>query len=49
MLLLICGISLHLTWSKTCVITSAVGATKFGIIDTQLYVPVVTLSNQDNI
>ena len=31
-----------------CVISSATGAIKFKIIDTKLYVPVVTLSTQDN-
>ena len=31
-------ISLDLTWSKKCVITSAVGMTEFKITDTKLYV-----------
>ena len=43
-----CEINLILTWSEDCVISSATGATKFKITDTKLYVPVVTLSNQDN-
>ena len=38
-----------LTWSENCVISSVTRATKFGIIDTKLYVPVVTLSTEDNI
>ena len=41
-------INLILTWSEDCIISSATGATKFKITDTKLYVPVVTLSTQDN-
>ena len=37
-----------LTWSEDCVISSTTGATKFKITDANLYVPVVTLSTQDN-
>ena len=37
-----------LTWSKNCVISSATGETKFTITETKLYVPVVTLSAEDN-
>ena len=33
-----------LTWSSTCVSTNSTGARKFAITDTNLYVPVVTLS-----
>ena len=43
-----CEVSLFLTWSSTCVITNSTGKIKFTIIDTKLYVPVVTLSTQDN-
>ena len=43
-----CEINLILTWSTDCVISSAAAATKFKIADTKLYVPVVTLSTQDN-
>ena len=43
-----CEVNLELTWSKDCVISSATGETKFKITDTKLYVPVVTLSIQDN-
>ena len=43
-----CEINLILTWSADCVISCATGATKFAIIDTKLYVPVVTLSTQDS-
>ena len=48
MLLINCEINLILTWSEDCVISSAIGATKFKITDTKLYVPVVTFSAQDN-
>ena len=41
-------INLILPWSEDFVISSATGATKFKITDTNLYVPVVTLSTQDN-
>ena len=44
-----CEISLDLTWSENCVISSATGKTKFVITDTEIYVPVVTLSTEDNI
>ena len=35
-------------WSSTCVITTSTGEGKFTITDTKLYVPVVTLSTQNN-
>ena len=38
----------EMPWSKDCVITNSTGAGKFEIKDTKLYVPVVTLSTQDN-
>ena len=43
-----CEINLELTQSTDCVISSPTGETKFAITDTKLYVPVVTLSTQDN-
>ena len=43
-----CEINLILTWSSTCVITNSNGAGTFAITDTKLYVPVVTLSTQEN-
>ena len=48
MLLINCEINLILTWSEDCVISSASGETIFKITDLKLYVPVVTLSIQDN-
>ena len=43
-----CEVNLILTWSSTCVITNSNGAGTFAITDTKLYVPVVTLSTQEN-
>ena len=43
-----CEVNLILTWSKDCVITNSEGEGKFKITETKLYVPVVTLSTQDN-
>ena len=51
MLLINCEINLILTWSINCVIASTNVANQnatFEITDTKLYVPVVTLSTQDN-
>ena len=42
---------MKLTWSEECIIATADYGnekSKFAIIDTKLYVPVVTLSAQDN-
>ena len=43
-----CEINLILTWSSSCVITNSNGAETFAITNTKLYVPVVTLSTQEN-
>ena len=46
-----CEVNLILTWSSTCVIASVIVANQaatFAITDTKLYVPVVTLSTQEN-
>ena len=37
-----------MTWSKDCVITNSEGEGKFAITETKVFVPVVTLSTQDN-
>ena len=44
-----CEVKLILTWSKNCVITNSIGEGNFAITDTELYVPIVTLSTQDNL
>ena len=48
MALVNCEVNLILTWYKDCVITNSEGEEKFAITETKLYVPVVTLSSQDN-
>ena len=48
MWLINCEINLILTWPKDCFITNSTGEEKFKITDAKLYVPVVTLSTQDN-
>ena len=46
--LIYCEVNLILTWSKDCVITNSTGAGKFENKYAKRYVPVGTLSNQDN-
>ena len=48
MLLINCEVNLILTWSSSRVITNSTDAGTFEITDTKLYVPLVTLSTQDN-
>ena len=43
-----CEVNLILTWSLTYVITNSTVAGRFTVTDTKPYVPVVTLSTQDN-
>ena len=43
-----CEISLISSWSHKCVLSNDIKATTFAITETTLYVPVVTLSTQDN-
>ena len=43
-----CEVKLDLTWSSNCVITNSTGGGILEITDTKLYVPVVTLSTQEN-
>ena len=43
-----CKIKLNLTWKKECVLSTDDGNAAFIINDTKLYVPVVTLSKEDN-
>ena len=44
-----CEISLNLTWSEIYISSSETRKTKFPIADTKPYVPVVTLSIEDDI
>ena len=43
-----CKIKLNLTWKKKCVLSTGAGNAVFIINDTKMYVPVVTLSKEDN-
>ena len=43
-----CKIKLNLTWKKECILSNKAGSAVFIINDTKLYVPVVTLSKEDN-
>ena len=43
-----CKVKLNLTWKKECVLSTDAGDAVFIINDTKLYVPVVTLSKEDN-
>ena len=43
-----CKVQLSLSWYPNCVLTSLAGASNFTITDAKLYVPVVTLSIEDN-
>ena len=46
--LIYCKVELSLKWCETCLLTTATTAT-FEITDTKLYVPIVTLSLEDNL
>ena len=51
MSLVSCEVELTLTWSENCVIINTDAAIQnptLAITDTNLYVPVITLSTQDN-
>ena len=43
-----CEVNLVLKWSSTCLTNNSTGAGRFTTTDTKLYVPVVTLSTEDN-
>ena len=52
MSLINCEVTLQLGWSKNCFLVSITAANQvleFKITDTKRYVPVITLSTQDNI
>ena len=48
MLLINCKIKLNLTWKKECILSTGDGDAVFIINDKKMYVPVVTLSKEDN-
>ena len=43
-----CKVELSLTWDPNCALSNLVGNSTFTITDAKLYVPVVTLSTEDN-
>ena len=43
-----CKVELSLSWIENCILTSLAGNSTFTITDAKLYVPVVTLSIEDN-
>ena len=43
-----CKVELLLTWDPNCVLCTLAGASTFTITDAKLYVPIVTLSTEDN-
>ena len=43
-----CEFNLELTWNKDCVITNSTGEGRFQTTETNLNVPAVNLSTQDN-
>ena len=48
MLSINCEINIILAWSEKCLLSTNIKETTFAITDTKFYVPVVTLSIQDN-
>ena len=47
--LIICKVELSLKWDKNCILSSDDGNSVFAITDAKLYVPIVTLSAEDNV
>ena len=43
-----CKVELSLTWDPNCVLSNLVGNSTFTITGAKLYVPIVTLSTEDN-
>ena len=43
-----CKVNLFLTWSRDCVITNSKGEGKYAMAETKPYVPVGTISTQNN-
>ena len=43
-----CKVELSLTWYENCILSNVAGNSTFKITDAKLYVPVVTLSTEDN-
>ena len=43
-----CKVELSLSWDPNCILSNLVGASTFTITDAKIYVPVFTLSIEDN-
>ena len=43
-----CKVELSLNWNPNCVLSNLNGASTFTITDAKLYVPIVTLSTENN-
>ena len=43
-----CNVELWFSWDPKCVLTSLAGASNFTMTDAKLYIPVVTVSIEDN-
>ena len=43
-----CKVELSLRWYENCILSNVAGNSTFKITDAKLYVPVVTLSTEDN-
>ena len=43
-----CRVELSLTWGENCILLSLAGISTFTITDAKLYIPVITLSIEDN-
>ena len=48
MLLINCKVELSLSWDPNCILTSLDGALTFTITDAKRYVPIITLSIENN-
>ena len=46
--LISCKVELSLRWDPNCVLSNLFGASTFTITNAKLYVPIVTLSTEDN-
>ena len=49
MLLINCKVEISLTWDPNCMLCNLFGASTFTITDAKLYVPITTISTQDNV
>ena len=49
MSLINCKSHLELNWTKNCLMSDNAGETTFKLTNTKLYVPIVTLSTEDNV